>query len=129
MEEKTANLLEGAIRAQFENLSDLQPGSKDKAAAINELALLYRLKIEETKNELEADERQKSCLMDERLKRDQLREQVRDRYFRAGVDAAAIVLPLMFYAFWMRRGFEFEKTGAYTSTTFRGLMNRFRPAK
>lgn len=27
------------------------------------------------------------------------------------------------------KGFKFEETGTYTSTTFRGLFNRFRPTK
>ena len=140
MEEKTTNLLEGAIRAQFENLSDLQPGSKDKAAAINELTALYRLKIEETKNELEFNERCQKGVMElelrmqeEQLKRkqlkEQLEEQVRDRYFRLGIAAAEIRLPLIFYAVWMHEGFKFERTGTYVSPTFRGLYSRFRPTK
>lgn len=43
-----------------------------------------------------------------------------------------IVLPtsqLIFYAVWMNRGFKFEETGAYSSTTFRGLFNRFKPGQ
>ena len=35
----------------------------------------------------------------------------------------------MFYAAWMKRGFKFEENGTYTSTTFRGLFNRFKPTK
>ena len=37
--------------------------------------------------------------------------------------------PLMFYGIWMKKGFKFEETGTYTSTTFRGLFNRFRPTR
>jgi hypothetical protein len=43
--------------------------------------------------------------------------------------AAELVLPLMFYGVWMRRGFKFEQDGTFTSQTFRGLFSRFRPTK
>lgn len=52
-----------------------------------------------------------------------------DRYIRLGIEAAQLVLPLMFYATWMKKGLAFEETGTFTSTTFRGLFNRFRPTK
>ena len=66
---------------------------------------------------------------DEEMKRNQLSEQIKDRYFRLGIAAAELMIPLMFYGIWMKRGFKFEETGTYTSTTFRGLFNRFRPTK
>ena len=129
MSENIKDLLGEEIKAQIENLSELNPGSKEKSTAINDLATLYRLNIEATQNELEFDEKRQSRVLEDSLKRDQLKEQVIDRYFRIGMDIASIVLPLMFYAVWMRRGFKFEETGTYTSTTFRGLFNRFRPTK
>jgi hypothetical protein len=46
-----------------------------------------------------------------------------------GIEIIGIGLPLIFYASWMRRGFKFEETGTYTSTTFKGLFNRFKPTK
>ena len=52
-----------------------------------------------------------------------------DRYIRLGVDVAQLILPLMFYGTWMKKGLRFEETGTFTSTTFRGLFNRFRPTK
>lgn len=59
----------------------------------------------------------------------QTNEQMKDRYFKVGIAAAELLIPLMFYGIWMRKGFKFEETGTYTSTTFRGLFNRFRPTK
>lgn len=66
---------------------------------------------------------------DEEMKRTQLSEQIKDRYFRLGIAAAELMIPLMFYGIWMKKGFKFEETGTYTSTTFRGLFNRFRPTR
>ena len=121
---------------------------------IRDRAKLYRLRIEETKSELDAedkrsrrtleseanvreneikksqlDEQIKADVQDEQYKRSQLDEQVKDRYFKLGIAAAELLIPLMFYGIWMRKGFKFEETGTYTSTTFRGLFNRFRPTK
>ena len=129
MDEEIRKLLEEEIKAEIRDLSTLEPGSKEKSTAIEDLAKLYKLRIEETKNEWDFNEKYESRDSDIQFKKDQLEEQVEDRYFRFGVEAAGIILPLIFYAIWMKRGFKFEETGTYTSTTFRGLFNRFKPTK
>ena len=136
MDEQIRNALAGALQAEFENLQGLAPGSKEYQQVVENICKLYRLGLEDVKNDnewndicnrVETDTKQKEA--EERLKRDQMAEQVKDRYFRLGTESAAILLPLIFYGIWMRRGFKFEETGTYTSTTFRGLFNRFRPTK
>lgn len=129
MDEEIRKLLEEEIKAEIRDLSTLEPGSKEKSTAIEDLAKLYKLRIEETKNEWDFSEKYDARESDKQLKKVQLEEQVKDRYFRLGVEAASIILPLIFYATWMKRGFRFEETGTYTSTTFRGLFNRFKPTK
>ena len=197
MDEEIRDLLGKEIKTQIQDLSDLEPGSKEKLEAVEAIAKLYKLRIEEAKNELEFEDRRERRGMEEakneqefedrrerrdmeksknelefedrrerrdiertkneqdfrcrhhdgELKREQvneevanhvrqgqfnkeqLAEQVKDRYFKLGIAAAEIVLPLIFYATWMRKGFKFEETGTFTSTTFRGLFNRFRPTK
>lgn len=129
MDEEIKEMLGEEIKAGLSDLSSLETGSKEKSEAIDDLVKLYKLKIEESKAEMdylkEIDEQERS----DQTKREQLSEQVKDRYFKLGIAAAELVLPLMFYAVWMKRGFQFEKEGIYTSTTFRGLFNRFRPTK
>ncbi|MDD2300225.1 MAG: hypothetical protein PHU69_11390 [Fermentimonas sp.] len=129
MDEEIRKLLEEEIKTEIRDLSTLEPGSKEKSTAIEDLAKLYKLRIEETKNEWDFNEKYESHDSDIQFKKDQLEEQLKDRYFRFGVEAAGIILPLIFYAIWMKRGFKFEETGTYTSTTFRGLFNRFKPTK
>jgi hypothetical protein len=129
MDEEIRRLLGEEIKTEIQKLSSLESGSKEKSTAIEDLATLYRLRIEETKNELDFDEKYDSRASDQLLKKELMDEQVKDRYFRLGVEAASILLPMMFYAVWMRRGFRFEETGTYTSTTFRGLFNRFKPTR
>lgn len=154
MSENIKELLNEEIAAEIQAISSLNSGSEEKSKAIEDLAKLYRLRIEETKSELDAedkrsrrtleseanvreneikksqlDEQIKADVQDEQYKRSQLDEQVKDRYFKLGIAAAELLIPLMFYGIWMRKGFKFEGTGTYTSTTFRGLFNRFRPTK
>ena len=129
MNEEIRNLLGEEIKSGIRDLSSLPSGSKEKSSAIEDLVKLYKLRIEETRNEWDFNEKYESRYSDTLFKKDQLKEQVKDRYFRLGVEAAGIILPLIFYAAWMKRGFKFEETGTYTSTTFRGLFNRFKPTK
>lgn len=130
------DLLNEEIGKEIQALSSLNSGSKEKSTAIDDLTKLYKLRIEESKNEWEYDEKYNRRVMedeagtrDEEMKRNQLSEQIKDRYFRLGIAVAELMIPLMFYGIWMKRGFKFEETGTYTSTTFRGLFNRFKPTK
>ncbi len=136
MEDNIRDLLSGEISREIQALSNLNEGSKEKSTAIDDLAKLYKLRIEESKNDWEYDEKYNRRVMeeeagtrDEEMKRTQLSEQIKDRYFRLGIAAAELMIPLMFYGIWMKKGFKFEETGTYTSTTFRGLFNRFRPTR
>lgn len=152
--EQLKDLLSEEIKTQIQDLSKLNPGSAEKSKAVDDLATLYKLKIDETKMELDFDEKQARRKMDkenrlkddvikeqqlkdensvrerdELIRKEQLTEQVKDRYIRLGIAAAEIILPLIFYSKWMKKGFKFEETGTFTSTTFRGLFNRFKPTK
>lgn len=135
-ENSIKELLNEEIAEEIQALSTLAAGSKEKSTAIEDLTKLYKLRIEENKSEWEADEKYNRRVMedeantrDDELKQIQFAEQVKDRYFRLGIAAAELMIPLMFYGIWMKKGFKFEETGTYTSTTFRGLFNRFRPTK
>lgn len=129
MDEEIKDLLVEEIKSEIRDLSSLPSGSEEKSSAIEDLVKLYKLRIEETKNEWDFNEKYDAHESDKQFKKAQLEEQVKDRYFRLGVEAAGIILPLIFYGIWMRKGFKFEETGTFTSTTFRGLFNRFRPTK
>ncbi len=112
MDKNIKKMLDEEIREEIIDLSNLQPGSEEKSAAIDDLVKLHKLRIEEAKVELE---------------KGPITEQSKERYLRLGLEAAGIILPMIFYATWMKRGFRFEETGTYTSSTFRNLFNRFKP--
>lgn len=120
MEEKNiGNLLADEIQSQILGLKTLTPGTDEHINAVDNLTKLYKLRIEETKNEWEYSERF------ERQKA-QADDQVKDRYIRLGVDVAGIVLPLVLQIWFLNKGFKFEETGSYTSTTFRGILPKWR---
>lgn len=154
MDKKLEDLLREEIENQIEGLPNFESGSEEKLRAIKSVAELYKLKIDEDKAATEADDKAARRDIDSadkserrkmesarndneadiseremKLKERQLTEQNKERYTKIGIAAAELVLPLMFYAFWMNKGFKFEKDGTFTSTTFRGLFNRFRPTK
>lgn len=154
MDKNIKSLLNEEIISEIEKLKSLKPGGNEHTAAIESISKLYKLRIEENKNEMDFEEKCERRKMeadqydadlemkkhqigetesaeyyDKRLKEEQFKEQVKDRYFRLGVEAAGIILPLLFYAVWMNKGFKFEETGTFTSTTFRGLFSRFRLTK
>ena len=112
------------------------------------------MRIEEIKAETDTDEKRERRKMDSEQRKDELTlkerelngkeadrdrektfqnrqvmDQMIDRCMRTGMDIAGLVLPLVFYGIWMNKGFKFEETGSFTSTTFKNLLNRFRPTK
>lgn len=79
--------------------------------------------------ERELDSKDADRTQEGELQKRQARDQMVDRCVRAGVAVGELVLPLVFYGIWMNKGFKFEETGSFTSTTFKNLLNRFRPTK
>jgi hypothetical protein len=119
MGEENRSLLEEEIKAEIKRLGSLESGSQEHTTAVDSLTKLYKLKLEEDKNTYERLDKIENREIDQESKTAQMAESA----------AAELVLPLMFYGVWMRRGFKFEQDGTFTSQTFRGLFSRFRPTK
>lgn len=148
------SLLDEVIEAEIAYVGSLSPGDEKKSKAIQQLADLHKLRIDEIKAKTDADEKRLRRAMDskqhraeltlkerqadddevartneEQFKQHQLNDQVIDRYVKIGVATAELVLPLVFYGIWMKRGLKFEETGTFTSQTFKNLFNRFKPTR
>lgn len=66
MEERNiGELLKEEIADEIEGLSQLEPGSEEHSKAVESLTKLYKLKIEEAKNELDLDEKRERRLMEQ----------------------------------------------------------------
>lgn len=128
-------MLDDAIENEIKNLGSASDAN-EKSEVIKNLAALHKLRIDEIKTEIENEEKVERRVMDkaahdfdEDCKKVQISENVLDRYTRIGIAAAELVLPLMFYGVWMKRGLRFEETGTFTSQTFKNLFNRFKPTR
>ena len=128
-------LLDDAIETEINNLNSASD-KDEKSEVIKNLAALHKLRIEEIKTEPQIEDKSERRAMDKAahdedatLKAFQLDENTLDRYAKIGIAAAELVLPLMFYGGWMRRGLRFEETGTFTSQTFKNLFNRFKPTR
>ena len=146
--------MDEVIEAEIAYVGSLSPEDEKKSKAIQHLADLHKLRIDEIKAKTDADEKRLRRAMDskqhraeltlkerqadgdeaaraneEQFKQHQLNDQVLDRYVKIGVATAELVLPLVFYGVWMKRGLKFEETGTFTSQTFKNLFNRFKPTR
>lgn len=53
----------------------------------------------------------------------------KEAMIRCVIDGVSIILPLAVYSMMVRKGFQFEETGAITSSTMRNLLNKINPFK
>lgn len=104
MTRKTRKLLDERIEKEIELLDSLSPDAPGYQAATNRLEALVKARYDTVDNGIA-------------------------KWLKAGVDVLGIGAPLVFYGIWMRRGLEFERTGAFSSSVFRGLTSKFRPTK
>ncbi len=114
MKTNNETIVDETIDDLLDELSTTDPSTDEYKKVAEQLTVLCKVQNEKQKLQLELNETKQKDLMNK---------------VRLGIDAAGLVLPLIFYGLWMKRGFEFEKEGTFTSTTFRGLFNRFRPTK
>ena len=103
-----------AEKEKAEKELELKNAQFEKELAIKKAQLELEIKAQED----EAKEKQK-----------ELTDQKIVKIISFGIDAAGILIPIMFYNAWMNRGFKFEETGTFTSTTFRGLFGKFKPTR
>lgn len=122
MDDSIRSKLDKELKRQLDDISQMTEGEEKTSRAIEDFTKLYKLTLEDDKVELECAKTYQESL-------NGTSEQKKERLVKIGIAAAELVLPLMFYAVWFRKGLKFEETGSFTSTTFKGLINRFRPSK
>ena len=126
--EDMKDLLDDVIREEIQILTSLQ-SADEKSSVIDCIVKLYKLRIEETKNESDSIEKFDARENEQLLKKEQFDHDKKMALIKIGLETMGIVLPLIFYGMWMKRGLKFEETGTFTSTTFRNLFGKFRPTK
>lgn len=104
-------LIEKELRSDLKYLEQLNPNDERYSVSVDNIARLYDM-----------------IPKDDKIEKDR-KDQKIDRMVKYGLETANIVLPLIFYGVWMKRGLRFEENGTFTSTTFRGLFQKFKPTK
>ena len=89
--------LDEEIMDQLSVLSDMDVGSDKRKTAVDDLVKLYRLRIEETKNDRDFIEGVNAREREEQFKKEQIVDQVKERKFRFGMAAAELLIPLIIY--------------------------------
>ena len=134
------DMLEETIANLIEHLETLEPGTEEHRATQMAICELYKVWIESNKVELEFEDRaaqrehdRSMKIVEEDIENRKLMQQQKSRNLETAVNLAlgalGTILPLGFYGIWMAKGFKFEETGTFTSSTFKGLFRNFRPNK
>ncbi len=147
MNEDIITMLDEQIKAELGDLANLKVGSKEHTEAIEGLAKLYRLRIDDSKAameynkeidddnfrhdqmEQEKTQHQEQVEREEQSRKEQLTEQRKDRYVRIGIAAAELVVPLVFFAKIYQMGYDLEKDGTFTVQTLKNLIRFVKPTK
>jgi hypothetical protein len=147
MNEEIITMLDEQMKAGLGDLANLTVGSKEYTEAIESLAKLYRLRIDDSKAameynkeidddnfrreqmEQEQKQHQEQAEREEQSRKEQLAEQRKDRYIRVGIAAAELVVPLVFFAKIYQMGYDLEKDGTFTIQTLKNLIRFIKPTK
>ncbi|MCD8119692.1 MAG: hypothetical protein LUE29_09500 [Lachnospiraceae bacterium] len=122
MEEKDINgLLEDELKRQFNELQTLDAGSEEQSRAVENVVKLYKAKIDEQKAVWDSEDSYDRRVMEVK--------QARERWIKLGIDAAGIVLPMIFYTIWTKAAFGFETNGYPSTMTTKELWHLIRPTK
>lgn len=124
MEVTTRELIEDSVKRRMEEIDNLEPGSKERSAAMDDLSKILHSINEDDRNENEAA-----------IKEDQILEQKRnrelDQWFKkwtlilGGGTLAATVLEAFSQRNMSLRGMKFEETGTITSSFVRRAIDSF----
>ena len=128
MNEQIIEMIEKEIIDTLSEMKTMEPGSTERDDAMKYISKLYSILNSERK-----------CLVDSRKVDNDSRKVDNDEdknkfdkilsIGKLGIDLLGAVGPLLLYNSWMKKGFEFEKTGMITSQTFRGLIGKFKPSR
>lgn len=129
MDEKIRDLLDEEIESQIEAMSHLSPGSEEQSKAAKNVAELIKLGIEDDKIQKEFQDKNDARYSEDKFHEAQLMEQRKARWLQFGAAAAGILLEMLFYGYWVSRGYRFEETGVVTSPTLKDLIRKMRPPR
>lgn len=121
MENKVRELLDEVIIDKVESLKNLQGDERDKA--IEELANIHKMRIEEEKIEVSRTESEN----EKQLKLDERKSQNLNQWVNIGIQAGLTIGSWIAFTLWQRSEQKFEQTGTPSTPIFRNLLSRMTP--
>lgn len=122
-------LLYDAIETDFDKLAKPDLNPEERKATIDELTKLMDRAIEMEKVNNDCEDKAKTRESEERLKRQQLADDKKDRLVKNIIGAAGVVLPLAVTIWGTKVSLKFEEEGTFTTIMGRGFVNKLLPRK
>lgn len=129
MDYQNKTLLEEEISRLFKELSDVEPGSDEYKATMNETVKLIDRLNESQRIENEYEEKVESRKRDNELKAIQMENDRKDRLISHVISGAGIVIPVIVTIWGTVVSLKFEETGSVTTIMGRGFINKLLPKK
>ena len=135
MNEQIIEMIEKEIINTLSEMKFMEPGSEERDDAMKYISQLYRTLNAERKCLIDSrkmDNEEEKNKIDSRKMDNEEEKNKFDKIIsigKIGVELFGVAGPLLLYNSWMKKGFEFEKTGMITSQTFRGLISKFKPSR
>lgn len=114
--------LKAELDEEFDKLNALSPSDEGYKEATERFTKVYALYLDEEKNQTEAEFKKMQIKNDELMKKAQLSETKKDRWWKVGLGVAGLVLPLAIQTMWYKMGMKFEETGSFSSACSRSIF-------
>lgn len=122
-------MLDEEYERTLQLVSSAKPGSEEAKWALQKLSELHKQRIAEKKASDESYLLVEELTLkqaDVTLKKEQLAESRKDRWFRVVLDGAVFLGSTAVSCYWMAKGLKFEETGAFTSKAGQWLNGHLR---
>lgn len=114
--------LKAELDEEFDKLNALSPSDEGYKEATERFTKVYSLYLEGEKNQADAEFKKMQIKNDELMKKAQLSETKKDRWWKVGLGVADLVLPLAIQTMWYKMGMKFEETGSFSSACSRSIF-------
>lgn len=114
--------LKAELDEEFDKLNALSPSDEGYKEATERFTKVYSLYLEGEKNQADAEFKKMQIKNDELMKKAQLSETKKDRWWKVGLGVAGLVLPLAIQTVWYRMAMKFEETGSFSSACSRSIF-------
>lgn len=125
----TETLLRDEIQKEIEELSRMELGTEEYKTTVDGITKMTDRVIEMTKIDLEYRDRLDARESEEKLKREEMRDQKRGHFVNDGITILGIVLPVTVTIWGTIKSFKFEETGTITTIMGRGFIQNMLPKK